>query len=238
MSKLSSWEALTGTRATIESDRTIAAVAFPLKSAIQRITDTDNADVAENGLSDIVCGVGSKNGTTGKSSLIETAVVQVIGALWGGKIRFYRLFLNYFIAALYIDCPLLRIADLAACQIIKRLVLIGDVVHDVARPGIVELICQYPIVGVDVNPAVEKGGFMRPVFEIGECVALCDAGPILAFIGGSEDIDMLIDVACADTICDIGICRVEHHIICIPDFRFILKAFLTVGALPCLAAVG
>lgn len=42
MNKLASWEALTGTRPTIKSDRTIATVSFPLKSAIQRKTEDDN----------------------------------------------------------------------------------------------------------------------------------------------------------------------------------------------------
>lgn len=37
-----------GTKPTIESDRTIATVSFPLKSAIQRLTDTDNSDVGVN----------------------------------------------------------------------------------------------------------------------------------------------------------------------------------------------
>lgn len=37
MNKLVSWESLTGARPTIESDRTIAVVSFPLKSAIQRM---------------------------------------------------------------------------------------------------------------------------------------------------------------------------------------------------------
>ncbi|MDE6266033.1 MAG: hypothetical protein K2M07_01615 [Muribaculaceae bacterium] len=42
MNKLASWETLTGTRPTIESDRTIATVSFPLKSAIQRKVDDSN----------------------------------------------------------------------------------------------------------------------------------------------------------------------------------------------------
>lgn len=41
MKKLTSWETLTGTRPTIESDRTIATVTFPLKSAIQRLNVSD-----------------------------------------------------------------------------------------------------------------------------------------------------------------------------------------------------
>lgn len=41
MKKLVSWESLTGTRPTIESDRTIAVVSFPLKSAIQRKAEDD-----------------------------------------------------------------------------------------------------------------------------------------------------------------------------------------------------
>ena len=47
MNKLASWETLTGTRPTIESDRTIATVSFPLKSAIQR--KTEDSDVPVNG---------------------------------------------------------------------------------------------------------------------------------------------------------------------------------------------
>lgn len=42
MKKLASWEDLTGTRPTIESDRTIATVSFPLKSAVQRKAEDDN----------------------------------------------------------------------------------------------------------------------------------------------------------------------------------------------------
>ena len=42
MNKLASWETLTGTKPTIESDHTIATVSFPLKSAIQR-SDTEGA---------------------------------------------------------------------------------------------------------------------------------------------------------------------------------------------------
>ena len=51
MNKLASWEALTGTQPTIESDRTIATVSFPLKSAIQRKTESGNVPVsgAKNG---------------------------------------------------------------------------------------------------------------------------------------------------------------------------------------------
>ena len=41
MKKLTSWEALTGVRPTIESDRTIATVTFPLKAAIQRLNVSD-----------------------------------------------------------------------------------------------------------------------------------------------------------------------------------------------------
>ncbi len=44
--KLTSWETLTGTRPSIESDRTIATVSFPLKSAIQR--KTEGSDVPVN----------------------------------------------------------------------------------------------------------------------------------------------------------------------------------------------
>ena len=45
MNKLASWETLTGTRPTIESDRTIATVTFPLKSAILRKTEDTNVPV-------------------------------------------------------------------------------------------------------------------------------------------------------------------------------------------------
>lgn len=51
MNKLASWEALTGTRPTIESDRTIATVSFPLKSAVQTLVSTDTdvpVNVAKN----------------------------------------------------------------------------------------------------------------------------------------------------------------------------------------------
>lgn len=43
MNKLATWEALTGTKPTIESERTIATVTFPLKSAHQRISTPDDA---------------------------------------------------------------------------------------------------------------------------------------------------------------------------------------------------
>ena len=46
MKKLVSWERLTGTRPTIESERTIAVVSFPLKSAIQR--KNEDGDVGKN----------------------------------------------------------------------------------------------------------------------------------------------------------------------------------------------
>lgn len=45
MNKLVSWETLTGMRPTIESDRTIATVTFPLKSALQRKGEGDNVPV-------------------------------------------------------------------------------------------------------------------------------------------------------------------------------------------------
>ena len=49
MNKLISWETLTGTRPTIESDRTIAVVSFPLKSALQRkAEDADGKNSANN----------------------------------------------------------------------------------------------------------------------------------------------------------------------------------------------
>ncbi len=48
MNKLTSWKNLTGIKPIIESDRTIATITFPLKSAIQRITDTSDKNVAKN----------------------------------------------------------------------------------------------------------------------------------------------------------------------------------------------
>lgn len=48
MKKLASWEKLAGTRPTIESDRTIATVTFPLKSAIQRINAPDDTETKNN----------------------------------------------------------------------------------------------------------------------------------------------------------------------------------------------
>lgn len=41
MKKLASWKSLTGISPTIESDRTIATVTFPLKSAMQRSNTSD-----------------------------------------------------------------------------------------------------------------------------------------------------------------------------------------------------
>ena len=48
MNKLASWESLTGTKPTIESDRTIATVSFPLKSALQQNDAKKNVDVPVN----------------------------------------------------------------------------------------------------------------------------------------------------------------------------------------------
>ena len=48
MKKLASWETLTGVRPSIESDRTIATVTFPLKSALQRLSTADNPDIGKN----------------------------------------------------------------------------------------------------------------------------------------------------------------------------------------------
>lgn len=45
MNKLVSWETLTGMRPTIESERTIATVTFPLKSALHRMGEGDNVPV-------------------------------------------------------------------------------------------------------------------------------------------------------------------------------------------------
>ncbi len=46
MNKLATWESLTGTRPSVDSDRTKAIVSFPLKSAIQR--KTEDRDDAKN----------------------------------------------------------------------------------------------------------------------------------------------------------------------------------------------
>ena len=54
MNKLASWETLTGTRPTIESDRTIATVSFPLKSAIQRKTEDTNVPVSGDDARNVV----------------------------------------------------------------------------------------------------------------------------------------------------------------------------------------
>ena len=54
MNKLVSWETLTGTRPTIESDRTIATVLFPLKSAIQRKTESHDVPVSGNDAKNVV----------------------------------------------------------------------------------------------------------------------------------------------------------------------------------------
>ena len=64
MNKLASWETLTGTRPTIESDRTIATVSFPLKSAIQRKAESSdvpvNGDDAKNVVDNVVDNVVEK----------------------------------------------------------------------------------------------------------------------------------------------------------------------------------
>ncbi|MDE5791471.1 MAG: hypothetical protein K2H96_09630 [Muribaculaceae bacterium] len=55
-------DTLTGTRPTIESDRTIATVSFPLKSAIQRKTEDSDVPVngARNGAKIAACGADFK----------------------------------------------------------------------------------------------------------------------------------------------------------------------------------
>ena len=60
MNKLASWETLTGTRPTIESDRTIATVSFPLKSAIQRKTESSDVPVSGNGAKNVADNVVEK----------------------------------------------------------------------------------------------------------------------------------------------------------------------------------
>lgn len=49
MNKLTSWESLTGTKPIIESNRTLAVVSFPLKSAIQQGGANSGANGAKNG---------------------------------------------------------------------------------------------------------------------------------------------------------------------------------------------
>ena len=72
MKKLVSWESLTGTRPTIESDRTIAVVSFPLKSAIQRKTEGDE-DIN-----------GAKSGakTTPRQDAIITLMTKYMTKIW------------------------------------------------------------------------------------------------------------------------------------------------------------
>jgi len=67
MKKLASWETLTGSRPTIESDRTIATVTFPLKSAIQRLNASDEANVIVTG---------AKTGA--KTTLRQEAILALI----------------------------------------------------------------------------------------------------------------------------------------------------------------
>ena len=64
MNKLASWETLTGTRPTIESDRTIATVSFPLKSAIQR--KAEGSDVPVSGAKS-----GAKNISQRQRNILE-----------------------------------------------------------------------------------------------------------------------------------------------------------------------
>ena len=48
MNKLASWESSTGTKPTIESDRSIATVSFPFKSALQQNDAKNDVDVPVN----------------------------------------------------------------------------------------------------------------------------------------------------------------------------------------------
>ena len=48
MKKLASWEQLTGAKPIVESDRTIATVTLPLKSAIQNLAMPNNVGDAKN----------------------------------------------------------------------------------------------------------------------------------------------------------------------------------------------
>ena len=69
MNKLASWEHLTGTKPTIESDRTIAIVSFPLKSAIQRINTSEITDVAKND---------AKNDAKNTTTIISERQVKIL----------------------------------------------------------------------------------------------------------------------------------------------------------------
>lgn len=76
MNKLISWETLTGTRPTIESDRTIAVVSFPLKSVLQRkAEDADGKNGANN---DDDGKTGAKTGakTTPRQNAILTLMID------------------------------------------------------------------------------------------------------------------------------------------------------------------
>ena len=54
MNKLATWESLTGTRPSVDSDRTKAIVSFPLKSAIQRKTEGVDVPVNWNDAKNVV----------------------------------------------------------------------------------------------------------------------------------------------------------------------------------------
>ena len=52
MNKLASWETLTGTKPSIQSDRTIATVSFPLKSAVKSHVTPKANDPTNDGVND------------------------------------------------------------------------------------------------------------------------------------------------------------------------------------------
>lgn len=70
---------------------------------------------------------------------------------------FHRLLYNDFLAALYVDCSGVRIVDFAARKVVKRAGSIVVVIHGGYNARIItKVICQYPIVGVEVYLAFEK----------------------------------------------------------------------------------
>ena len=72
MNKLASWESLTGTRPSIESDRTSAVVSFPLKSAIQRKSENNEGkNGAKSGAKN-----GAKNGA--KTTPRQDAIISLM----------------------------------------------------------------------------------------------------------------------------------------------------------------
>ncbi|MCH5226025.1 MAG: hypothetical protein J1D77_08475 [Muribaculaceae bacterium] len=61
MNKLASWETLTGTKPSIQSDRTIATISFPLKSAVKSHVTPKANDPTNDGINDGINGDLSEN---------------------------------------------------------------------------------------------------------------------------------------------------------------------------------